>query len=343
MNFSIENEFLWIQSHLSKEIDFLADKIILITGVSGFFGWWILNFFLFVNLSRGNKSKIKIIGLTRDVESLKKKIIFPTNELSLYHVDLNKPFKIKEDYDYVIHMATTSAHETFNGEPDIAKINLLENGTKHLLAQISKKVKKILFTSSGVVYAQSNKLVNEESPLFISDSPNTGLAYGKVKAENILTEYSRENNIDFVIARCFSFVGPNLPMNIHYAIGNFIENALNKNDIVINGDGLPRRSYLYITDTVVWLIKLLIFRKGIYNVGSSDSISIYDLAKKIKTITSSNTNIVVKGDSNDSVGNLKRNVYVPNVSKIKKDLKVNVYHSLDDSILRTINLRSMFK
>jgi len=341
MTSNIEKEFLWIEAHLKDEITVLDGRKILITGITGFFGWWFLNFFLFLNHSRGKN--IKIIGTSRDINSIKENILYPPNGLFLYRIDLKIPFDIKDDYDYVIHMATTSAYETFHGESDVSKINLLENGTKNLLMQLSEKVKKVLFTSSGVVYGQGDRPFIEDDPLCIQDNKNAGLANGKIKAEKLIIDYSKKNNNDFIIARCFSFVGPNLPMDIHYAIGNFIKNALDNVDIVINGDGLPRRSYLYITDTIVWLIKLLVFGKGIYNVGSDYDISIYDLALKVKSLTSSKSKIHIKNLSNESVGNIERNIYLPDISKIRKEMNLDVYNSLNDSILKTILFNSTFK
>ena len=97
-------------------------------------------------------------------------------------------------------------------------------------------------------------------------------------------EYFKEYNVPSKIARCFAFVGPHLTLDIHYAIGNFIKHYIDETNIVIKGNGLVYRSYLYAADLCIWLYTILL--KGTvcepYNVGSDEYFSLYEIAKKVK-------------------------------------------------------------
>ena len=144
--------------------------------------------------------------------------------------------------------------------------------------------------------------------------------------------YARKYNISFVIARCFAFVGPYLPLNAHFAIGNFIKEAINGNDIIIKGDGKTIRSYLYADDLAEWLITILLQgNEGeAYNVGSRNKISIYNLAKTVSEALEGQSKIQITGEESDIIDS-----YFPNTEKIMKDLNVIEKHSLVDSIKLT--------
>jgi UDP-glucuronate decarboxylase len=134
-----------------------------------------------------------------------------------------------------------------------------------------------------------------------------------------------------VIARCFAFVGHDLPKDAHFAIGNFISDALHKDFISVTGDGSQIRSYLNQKDLAIWLMILL--EKGkeglVYNVGSDESISILELAYLVRDTLSPGKSVIFQKEKNAHQG---RNIYVPDITKAKHDLNLKVSISLQESL-----------
>ena len=136
------------------------------------------------------------------------------------------------------------------------------------------------------------------------------------------------------IARCFAFVGPYLPLDTHFAIGNFINNVLKKEDIIIRGDGSTIRSYMYASDLMVWLWRILILGESNspYNVGSDESISIKELAEKIKGVSDSTVSVKILGTQ---IRKEDVDIYCPNVQKANS-INTNIKIQISESINKTI-------
>jgi dTDP-glucose 4,6-dehydratase len=150
---------------------------------------------------------------------------------------------------------------------------------------------------------------------------------GKRAAEHLCALYSNAYGFDVVIARCFAFVGRDLPLDVHFAIGNFIGNALQGKDIVIKGDGSPIRTYMDQRDLAVWLMQLLVSGKNnnAYNVGSDQAITIANLAKLVKEVVAPKVNILIEKQESSSSN---RNLYVPSIEKAKQELGLVRCHPL---------------
>ena len=342
MEYDFNNDLKYIKERIGIDDFFFKDKHFLITGGTGFFGKWIILYLLYLN--KYFFLNIKITVITRSKKNfLDQSNLFRCNDLYFIESDIRN-VKLNSSFDYLIHMATTNAQETFLGEDQINKVDLLYQGTKNILENAIKcKVKRILFTSSGTVYGPikcKDDSIESFGKSVDTSTFNSGLAQGKRIAEYLVNYYSKKNSIPFSIARCFSFIGPFLPSDIHYAAGNFIRDAIIRDDIVISGDGSPVRSYLDVRDLVIWLLKLLNFDENlVVNVGSSEDISIYSLACKIRDIISPKKNIILEGSRNE-INNLAINYYVPNIDLITSKLNVKQTINLDQSI---INYAKFFK
>lgn len=320
-------EFIFNQLKILADLSKLYDSNILITGGTGLFGKSILNFL--INIREYYNFHITI--LTRNkYDFLINYPNYNSNFIRFINGDIRN-FNCDEKYDYIIHAAAPASEKLEKENPD-EMYSIILDGSKNII-NIAKKmnVKKLLFTSSGAVYGEQYESIKSFKENY-SGNPIT--YYGKAK--KISEELFIDSNINVSIARCFAFVGPYLNLDIHFAIGNFIRDVIGNKDIIIKGDGRPLRTYLYTADLVIWLFTILLNSKdkSIYNVGSSAEISIYDLAKLVSNSIDNYTgdiNVLTKPDYSCPTPK-----YLPNNTKIIKELGVKENYSLDDAVKRTI-------
>lgn len=337
----IDSNLAEIHNTLAKKIDFLRGKSILITGGTGFFGLWLLLFLDHVN--RELDLKISVEVNSRDPEKFLSKFPeFSSKYWILWNKSDIRAFVPKSsNYDFVIHGATTSASETFHGAEPIEKFSVTYDGTKRLLEQLKNySIENFLYMSSGSVYGRDSAgLISENEPTApFTNELNTSIGHGKRSAEFLcFATMDSHPKININIARCFSFVGPYLPLNLHYAIGNFIKNALLGEPIALKSQGHSVRSYLYVSDAISWLMQILLSdnQAEVFNIGSEEAITIKNLAGVFSSITGLEL-IFDKGTKNNAYDPPEVDFYVPNTSKIRNSLGVTVKVGLEDAIVRTI-------
>jgi nucleoside-diphosphate-sugar epimerase len=330
-----------ILEHTKKNLseNFEAGSCIFITGATGFFGKWLLESLLHLNQELGLNAQVS--ALSRNPEVFLDQFPFFKHVACISWVKGDiKNFKFPEQkFDYIIH-AATDADAKLNAENPLLMLDTITEGTKRVLelARMQTGLKSMLLTSSGAVYGkqpENIKLIKETNSFPIDiNNPSSAYAEGKRLAELYCAIYAKQFNIPVKIARCFAFVGPYLPLDKHFAIGNFISDVLSNREIVIKGDGTPLRSYMYAADLVVWLLTILL--KGEvnkpYNVGSDQAISILDLALLAKSFQKASGEIKVTSQRS----NLPREQYIPDISICKKNLNLNVFTSLQESMDKTI-------
>ena len=161
--------------------------------------------------------------------------------------------------------------------------------------------------------------------------PSTAYGQAKRAAEHLCALFSEQHGIETVIARCFAFVGANLPLNVHFAVSNFIRDALTADAITVSGDGTPLRTYLHQSDLAHWLFTLLEHGSPgqAYNVGSDEVISIAALAHLVRDILAPDKPVHILGQPDPCAA---RNRYVPDICKIERDLGLTVSVPLAEAV-----------
>lgn len=245
-------------------------------------------------------------------------------------------FPTAQDFTDVMHFATDSVDSV--GSTGISKLDQIVDGTRNTLDfAVKAGAARFLLTSSGAVYGEQPENLTSITECYpcAPDSLNTNSVYGLAKrhAELLCALYSEQFGIQAKIARCFAFVGPDLPLNAHFAVGNFIKSALEGSPIIIKGDGSQVRTYLYQDDLANWLLKILSEGKSsqAYNVGSDESITIRELATLVRDLLAPAATILTLGKTETK----NRNLYVPNIQKAKDELGLRVTFSLREAIKQT--------
>lgn len=313
---------------------------ILFIGGTGFFGKAFLNY---IRSNPSNINSVSIVG--RSVKNFlenNKEFTELDNVRYIYGDILNDLSQLKDiSYSHVIHAAADSTN--VSNLSHLQRYKQIVEGTKNVLEFVRHHLpeSKLLFISSGGVYGDmpSNKKSFIESDMWKSDILDSSNVYtaSKRTAEHLCSLYYDEYNLNISIARCFCFSGIHLPLNVHFAIGNFVKNALANDDIIIKGDGKSIRSYLDQDDLSEWILEILkkdSFKKTVYNIGSDESISISDLAFLVRDISKKPIEVKIL---NENDANLKKSIYVPECKKIKEKFNLAQRVSLSESILKMMN------
>jgi nucleoside-diphosphate-sugar epimerase len=255
-----------------------------VTGGTGFFGCWILESLIAANDDYGLGLSLTV--LTRNVDAFRARAPHLATHPAVHLLGGDvRSFPISgERFEYVIHAAFDSSRE-----PDAVETrSTIVDGTARCLELACRaRARRFLFVSSGAVYGKQPPDLSRVPEEYADDpaSSNSISPYGEAKraAEALCLRTASETGLEVKIARGFAFVGPHMPLDAHFAIGNFIRDALAGAPIRVRGDGTAIRSYLYGADLAVWLLTILLRgRSGAaYNVGSEREVSVGELARLV--------------------------------------------------------------
>ena len=322
-------------SHLWSE---LRGRRIFLTGGTGFIGCWLVETFCYVNRRFGLDAQAVI--LTRNPGAFVRKCPHLASDpaVSLHQGDVRSFDFPVGDFAFVIHGAT-EARPAQAVEQPLEMLSTIIAGTERTLEfACARSATKFLLISSGAVYGKQPSSMTHISETYSGGpdplDPISVYAEGKRAAELLCSVYAKLNNLQCKIARCWAFCGPYLPLDQHFAIGNFIADVLARRPIRISGDGTPRRSYLYAADLAAWLWTLLFQAPALVplNVGSDRDVSIRELAEIVSLTLESPSGIHV---AQSPLSGAQPSRYVPSVDRAKQLLGLRETVSLEDSIRRT--------
>ncbi len=308
---------------------------VLITGATGFFGKSIVNALLYANNKR--KLNIELYILSRN-KKINKSYYLANDEndaLNFIYQDIKNFKSEKKDINYIIHAASTS-DKNFILQNTVETINTIITGTNKILefSASQKDLKSLLFISSGAINS-ANKFVNRpisEEDIYPISIDNSFSAYSLAKktAENLILGYSKIYDLPVKILRGFTFLGPEINLNQNLAWTYILKCFLDGQDINIKNSEC-KRSYMYSTDLVNWIIRVLISARtgSVYNLGSDELISLSDLAREV--IKFNKELKITEEISNTS------DFYVPDISKIKNDLKLKITVPVKEGVRRVIH------
>lgn len=302
-------------------------KTILITGGAGFIGSNLCE-----KLLNDNNKIICVDNLfTGNIKNIKHLIQKSNFEFILH--DIIIPLKINCDIDEIYNLACPASPEKYQIDPiNTLKVNFL--GVLNLLELAKNKKAKFLQSSTSEIYGEPEITPQHEEYRGNVNTVGIRSCYdeGKRVAETLITEYRNKYNVDVRIVRIFNTYGPKMDKKDGRVVTNFINQALNNENITLYGNGDQTRSFCYIDDQIDGLIKLMNSNYVLpINIGNPHEITVKELAQIILKLTNSESKIVYKDLPSDDPTNRK-----PDITKAKNILNWEPKYDLEKGLIKTI-------
>lgn len=288
-----------IATSLESDVLELQGKTILISGGAGFLGRYFLYFFDYLNSSVFNKA-CKVICVDNFITSTNDKLKrqFPSKTFSFITHDVSQKLNLRRKIDYVIHAAGIASPVYYRKYP-LEAIEVNTQGTKNFLDLAKKnRANSFLYFSSSEIYGDPDAKHIPTSETYRGNVSSIGprACYDESKrlGEALCVNYQLVHKVPVKIVRPFNIYGPGMRPTDYRVIPTFLYNALQGKPLPVHDTGKQTRTYCYISDALIALLKVLL--KGangeVYNVGNDKpEITTYKLAKLIQKIYSKNVKI----------------------------------------------------
>ena len=287
----INNSIIYkdIQTILSEEIewDYLRGKTILVTGANGFIPSYIVYTLLELNISKFKNNPMNILALVRNKEKAFNKFaqFNSRKDFNLIVSDVSEPISLHGKIDIIIHAASQASPKYYGVDP-VGTLKANTIGTANLLELArNNNAEKFLYISSGEVYGVLDGSLNLISESYTGnvDVTNVRSCYAESKrmGENMCVCWSHQYKFHVNMLRLSHTYGPGIELDDGRVFGDFVKNVVHNEDIVLNSDGKAKRTFLYITDMIAALFRVLFKGENghAYNIAADTEIEIRELAQ----------------------------------------------------------------
>ena len=310
----------------------MTERSLLLIGGSGFFGK------SFLDAHRRGLlrpwSIRRIIVVARSASSLRRDHPNLVNaDVTLLDADVASALSMP-GADFVVHAASTTDARRYAEDPKGERANILgaiENYAR-IAAQVHRS-SRIVFASSGAVYGQQPPDLAELPEDFTPGDASELAPYKRDYAEAKRLSEARiaelgAKGIRTSIARCFAFVGPYLPRDQHFAIGNFLADGLAGRPVTVAARKAVYRSYMHADDLVRWLMTIAAAASPaspLYNVGSDEALTVGEVAG----VVASRFGVAAEVPP---ITDPAVDRYVPSISRARRELGLDLTFDLKSAV-----------
>lgn len=234
--------------------------------------------------------------------------------------------RLVSECDAIYHLASAVGVNLIVNQP-VEVIERCILGTHVVLKTANRYKKKVLLTSTSEIYGKNNNVpFKEEDDRVLGPTTKSRWSYSDSKAidEFLALAYWKEKELPILISRLFNTIGPRQTGQYGMVVPRFITQALNNEPIQVYGDGTQTRCFCYVSDVVRAMTKLMEYQNAIgeiYNIGSTEEVSIMQLAELVKKTVGSKSEIVkIPYDKAYELGFEDMQRRVPDTNKIEKQI-----------------------